>query len=300
MKPEFNANNMWNNINDVLFKDININNFRTNGNAASRISTSYNLKTHSMLFFKTILHNMAKTLTLDEKESLNRVKNRNLGNPLTIEYETGLFVDIDYLQGIKEISFLKEILNSCSNILEIGAGYGRTVHIILSLFKNINYYTIIDLKPMLNLAREYLSSVLNFENFQKIKFLPIENINTLNDKRFDLTININSLQEMQFNTAKNYLDFIDKHCKWFYTNNTLGKFDPDLCNFEKNESSNLALASGLLRNIINIFNVDQLKKARKAYIHEMQPSSKWKTIKHADCLPWPHYYQALYANEAFE
>ena len=47
--------------------------------------------------------------------------------------------------------------NHFDSVLEIGAGYGRTCHGLLSNL-HINEYTIIDLENMLEHSKEYLKS----------------------------------------------------------------------------------------------------------------------------------------------
>ena len=58
-------------------------------------------------------------------------------------------------------------LKTTSSVVEIGAGYGRTCHSILSLYPNITEYHIIDFPQMLDLSRAYLKTVGTNENFEK-------------------------------------------------------------------------------------------------------------------------------------
>ena len=78
---------------------------------------------------------------------LSQIKNRDIGNPVSINYYNNI-VDIDYLLSIEEILFLDHTLKSSSNILEIGPGFGRLSHSLLSIFSNIQTYFIIDLPWM--------------------------------------------------------------------------------------------------------------------------------------------------------
>ena len=290
----YEANLMWGKIIEDNFDNINIDTFRSNG-PNNRLATAYNPKTHGVLFFKTLLYNMAQRLSKNDIDTLKKIKGRGLGMPLSIKYIENLEVDIDYLQSLNEIKFLDSTLKHVSSVCEIGAGYGRSAHSILSLYPSIEKYFIFDLEDVLNLAKKFLLKVLPQEIYKKVVFLSVGKNNDVFDKiSADLCININSFQEMDLEVIKAYLAWLDKNCKFFYSNNTVGKFDPNLCGFTKNPSSENALSSGLLTKIINIFNKDELESAKLEFIDAFRPSDNWECVKHATCVPWPHYYQALY------
>lgn len=225
---------------------------------------------------------------------LKNIKNRSYGNPISINFLNDLEVDIDYLHGVKEVMFIKDTLEECESIVEIGAGYGRTAHSILSLSKQIKKYCIIDLPDVLPFSSRFLKNVLDIDDYKKIDFISTHEINLNFDKKFDLCININSFQEMSTDVIFDYLLFIDKNCNFFYSNNKVGKFKPELCSFDCNNSAKLALESGLLKTLLNIFNESDLTFARKCFVENFSPSKEWMCVKHDDVFPWPHYYQALY------
>lgn len=136
----------------------------------------------------------------------------------------------------------------------------------------------------------YLKIVLTKNLFKKIKFI---SVNELKDMKVDLIINIDSMQEMHENVVLEYMKYINT--KNFYCKNTVGKFNPELCGWEKSENSNMALSSGVLKNIINIFCPDELLKSQKQFMIIFLPTKKWKVLKHSGTSPWSHYYQAIFS-----
>ena len=289
----FNNSPLWNSIlaQDV-FAQIDLNTFKEEG-ANTRI-TQYSSKTHGVLFLKNLLFQMANKFKKDELSLLHNVPNRHIGGGIGIAYK-GISLDLDYLLALEEVIFLKTYLDSVESILEIGAGYGRTCHTILSLFPNIKKYYIVDFPKMLELSKSYLKMASNQENFSKIQFIPVEEMGNYSH---DLTINIDSMQEMDQTTTEAYLDYIDRFSKGFYSKNTIGKFDPSFCGWPESEGSVLAINSGLLKEKLNIFCPDEIERAQEKFLSKFTPSKFWSVNKHSATLPWSHYYQALFVKNA--
>lgn len=286
----FRKSSLWDSIlKTEPFKKIDLKTFK-NENANTKI-TQYSYKTHGLLFLKNLIFQMTSTFKHQDLLLLNKIPNRDLGGGESINYKN-IILDLDYLLALEETLFLKDTLKTIKSILEIGAGYGRTCHTILSLFPHIQEYSIIDLPQMLKLSNAYLKKTSQPENFKKIQFIPIKEI--LN-KEYDLIINIDSMQEMDCKVVQSYMKYIDDNGKLFYSKNTIGKFDPSLFGWEKSENSELALKSGLLREKINIFCPLQLRKAQENFLTQFLPSQNWSVLKHAVTLPWSHYYQALFS-----
>lgn len=238
---------------------------------------------------------MAKSLTQQETNMLMKIPNRGHGNPMDIHYTTESTLDIDYLQCVKELSFLEDTLKHLRAIVEIGGGYGRSAHGILSVFPNIERYYIVDLMPVLRVAEKYLWCVLTEALFNKIVFIEACNFRSrLEESPIDLCININSFQEMPIDTIRTYFTFIDNKCSMFYTNNTIGKFSPDLCGMPLNNPAKLALDVGILREQIDVFSQEERKLAQEKFLKVFTPSGQWACVQHEECVPWPHFYQALY------
>jgi len=118
------------------------------------------------------------------------------------------------------------------NILEIGAGSGRTSQAIVTFNKDLKY-TICDIPPALFISYERLKNVfknkkigllyslnedelINEINNYDISFIMPHQLNFLKNKKFDLTIAIDCIHEMDKETIKKYFYNIDRFSKLFY------------------------------------------------------------------------------------
>lgn len=118
------------------------------------------------------------------------------------------------------------------NILEIGAGSGRTSQAILTFNKDLKY-TICDIPPALFISYERLKNVfknkkigllyslnedelINTINNYDISFIMPHQLNFFKNKKFDLTIAINCMHEMDKETIKKLFYNINKFSKLFY------------------------------------------------------------------------------------
>ncbi len=262
----------------------------------NRIS-QYNFRTHGLFFYKTLLFYVAENTNRSDLELLNLIDNRHVGQPISIQYDK-LELDMDYLQAIREYVFLKEELQVVKSIIEIGAGYGRTCHTILSLCNNVKDYIIVDLPNVLSISQKYLFNVLKRDLFNKIKFIPNNLFEPSNIKAMpELAINIDSMQEMDSTVASNYLNCINENCSLFYSKNTVAKFYPELVGGAMSDAVELALQAGLLTEKINIFTPKDLNAAQSKFLTVFNPGEKWQPVKHGKVLPWTHYYQAMYKKE---
>ena len=255
-----------------------------------------NPKRLGFFYYKMLLMNIAQNLSKKELGLLKRIKKRNVGNPTTVKVDN-VEVDFDYFQSLKEFLFLKEkIKKKIFNIIEIGAGYGRTCHAFLSLNNDLKKYLIIDFPEMLSLSSRYLKRVLDNKNFKKVSFIDanqnLDNITELNLKNC-LTININSFNEMSDNAFNIYIELINGIGGFFYTKNPVAKFnDPEITTNIKRKR--IALNTGQIKKIINIFNEKELNKAKRNYVQTYLPSTKWKIISTKFSRPLIYYLQTLY------
>lgn len=123
-------------------------------------------------------------------------------------------------------------------VLEIGAGYGGLAHHLSSIQKNVTY-VIVDLPETLIFSASYLSlhnpgkriyvydqssfaGLVKSDDFKSYDFvlIPTYKLDELRGLKFDLVINIGSLQEMRIDQVNTYLDFIASTCKGaFYSYN---------------------------------------------------------------------------------
>jgi len=128
----------------------------------------------------------------------------------------------------EKIKILEESLN-CKDlkILEIGAGYGRTANLMLSLKKNIKYI-IADLPPSIYISR--LNLIKHFPNLKiysafkannshdmmkiindnDIVFILPHQLELINRKTFDIAFAIGSFLEMEKKDVKRYMKLINK------------------------------------------------------------------------------------------
>lgn len=118
------------------------------------------------------------------------------------------------------------------NILEIGAGSGRTSQAIVTFNKDLKY-TICDIPPALFISYERLKNVfknkkigllyslnedelINEINNYDISFIMPHQLNFFKNKKFDLTIAVDCIHEMDKETIKKYFYNINRFSKLFY------------------------------------------------------------------------------------
>ena len=149
---------------------------------------------------------------------------------------------------------------------------------------------------MLSFASKYLKIVLDDKNFKKVSFIRAQK-NLSNISKFDLknclTININSFNEMSDNAFNIYIELINGIGGFFYTKNPVAKFnDPEITTNIKRKR--IALNTGQIKKIINIFDGKELDKAKKNYIQTYRPSTKWKIVATKFSKPLTYYLQTIY------
>jgi len=290
---------LWEHINQTqITKESieDIENFKSN-NVNFKISL-WNPKTNGMRYLKTLMYNLASLITSNGWKKIAKIKNRNTGNPITIKYNNEE-ICMDYMQAVFEIEFIEKNINLGGiNIFEIGSGYGRTCHSILSNY-NVKSYTIVDLENCLELSRKYLEIVLNKKSFLKIKFIRVEDIKNLNSQSYDLCLNIDSFAEMEHRIVNYYLEFIAEHCKYFYTKNPIGKYlDKSLDNYPQGEEIvKLAMSTGIMKDVIDIHDNNAINAKVDKYIKNYCPGLGWVNILDSWAKPWSYYWQVFYKKE---
>ena len=255
----------------------------------------FNPQTNGVRYLRTLIFNLCQQLSDKHWEYLSWVKNRDLGDPIVVSFNNQK-ICLDYLQAALELDFLSEHLPKKNlNVLEIGAGYGRTAHALISNFQ-ICSYTIVDREACRNLSCSYLSEVLSPEQFAKICFLSPDEYFQQKERRYEICLNIDSFNEMPAEVVSTYLASIEKNSASFYSKNPLGKFlDRSLdAHADGEQLVELALNSGLIRNRIDIFNQAEILKQRNIFLDTYCPSSSWTRAKDAWAPPWSYYWQALF------
>lgn len=269
---------LWENLSQNLFNNIDdefISHFREADGPNSRLA-AWGPFDKSARYFKFLLWNTLSHKSSDFFEAFKLLKNTDIGNPMSVRYH-GVTVDIDYLLSVDEYMFLREsgIEKDISSIVEIGAGFGRTPHALLSLLPHVESYSIVDLPEVLNLSKAVLKKVVP-EHFHKIKFF-----NALEDEwkncNTDLVINIDSFQEMSPETIHVYLKFIKENSKYFYCKNPICKYSPESIGLDSSKIDNFddVFKLGLCTTKIDIFDEEELIETRKEYIENYCPGSEW-------------------------
>ncbi len=195
--------------------------------------------------FVTMLYEYVKSIDVDNITDF--FEEPGIGNSLKIRYQ-GKLISQDQCNSILEYYSITKYFRPAPeikiNIAELGGGYGRTAHLLLSKFNC--RYVLFDIPPALYVAEEYLTRLFpnkkifkfrNFKNFQEIKkefesadiaFFTPNQIELLPKPQFDLFINISSLQEMKKTQIRHYFNLIDEYCRgYFYSKQWLINHNKD-------------------------------------------------------------------------
>ena len=132
-----------------------------------------------------------------------------------------------------KIDFLTKNIKKPLKILELGAGYGRTANMVLSL-NSQSKYVIADLPPSIyfslkNLRESFKNKkikngfeiknqdeMMNEFNKNDILFILPHQLNLFERKAFDITISIGNLCEMEKSQIKNYMKIFERLSKFLY------------------------------------------------------------------------------------
>jgi hypothetical protein len=122
------------------------------------------------------------------------------------------------------------------------------------------------------------------------------NFNLLDNSFFDVCINIDSFAEMEPDVVKYYLEYINQNCNYFYVKNPVGKYmDKSLDNhYQGQKLVNIALNTGVLRDVIDIHDNQAIKKEAPKFIEAYHPGKKWECIANSWARPWSYFWQAIY------
>lgn len=155
-----------------------------------------------------------------------RLEEPELGNPIRVTYGDRLLSQ-DLATSVAEVTALMQPLRQAAGpgpfgILEVGGGYGRFAHAVLST-QPVARYVIVDIPPALHVSHWYLSrlfpdrKVFAFRPFSdweevreeaeqaEILFLLAHQIELLPDGFVDAGVAISALHEMRKDLANTYL-----------------------------------------------------------------------------------------------
>ena len=256
--------------------------------------TLWDPETNGLRYLLELTVNLCRQLTPEEWTCLLAMRGKEVGMPHSVRFR-GETVCLDSLQAVYELCFIARNTNlEGSRIIEIGAGYGRTCHAMLSN-ENIASYTIVDIPLMLDLASRYLPQVLPQDKFDRILFVPLEDFTKLSAESYDLGINIDSFAEMEEEVVFNYLRFVATHCTTFYTKNPTGKYiDKKLSPDTSNKGFQLAMASGILRDMVDIHDDQSVESQAPKFVNAYRPAASWRCSANSWARPWSYFWQAFY------
>jgi putative sugar O-methyltransferase len=173
-------------------------------------------------------------------KDLLKISDSTFGNPIGF-YKNDKFYTSQFLNDLKYINIIKKNtdFNKINSVVELGAGIGMLASCFLKLNKNIKYL-IIDIPPVLFFSEYYLKNLgfkvfgykdikkgkqvnLNeiFKNYQ-VCCIPTWMLELLKNYSSDLFINIGSFQEMEKESALNYVNIIKNSInKYIYLSNSV-------------------------------------------------------------------------------
>lgn len=186
-------------------------------------SRFYNYATY--LFWRYLLLEGAEDI-------LEKVGEPGLGNPLAVAIGQKLFSQ-DLANSILEYQSITLHGSGFRSVLEIGAGYGRNAHLLLSLHPDLKYI-IIDIPPALYISQTYLSEIFkdkkifryrNFTDFESVRkefadaeiiFLTPGQMEQLDAGSVDLCLAVDCLHEMRPERIRDYFNAIARICGGVY------------------------------------------------------------------------------------
>ncbi|MGA2417797.1 MAG: putative sugar O-methyltransferase [Candidatus Staskawiczbacteria bacterium] len=148
-------------------------------------------------------------------------KNDEYGGPVVYDYGIYGKFSPTTLRYIKVLSDIKYFFGDIRKfkVIEIGGGYGGLCRIICNFFA-VDSYTIVDIKPALNLTKKYLSKY----NIQNLNFLTANDLD--GSKKYDLLISNYALSECRRPVQQYYFDKVVKNSsRGYVTWNFIGYKD---------------------------------------------------------------------------
>lgn len=271
------------------------------GGANSRLA-HWEPSEKSLRWFKSYLQLAANTLNSEQMGNLSALGRTDLGSPVTVtvwrqDLQGTVSVNLDYMYSVEELDFLNRNFSSFSQvrcIVEVGAGFGRTAHTLLTLGPAIERYRIVDLPETLLLSSAYLLEVLPREDFEKLEFLDATRQYPKN-KESDLFIQIDGFQEMKESTIATYYSTFIGATRAAYLCNPIGKYPPRLAGVEGLDEEGYQAARQLGRSTLEIDPWDEVSLSSVRQLHdEVYRPHNFKLIQSAASFLRPLYSHGLY------
>ncbi len=198
------------------------------------------MRHESLTNVESVNHNLITAMLLnycmqhDFGSVLEKIEEPRVGNPPGIHYSDRFYTQ-DTLNSVLEFASIREGCDpdSVTSVLEIGAGSGRTAHVLMQLMPKAKYM-IVDIPPALYLSQTSLSEFFAdrkvfrfrpFTSFEEVReefeaadiaFLMPDQLKLLPDRSVDLFLAIDCLHEMARDHIGFYFDAVDRLAKRFF------------------------------------------------------------------------------------
>jgi len=280
---------------------VQLESFRRPGGPNSRLA-HWDPSERSLRWFKSYLQVAAQGISARERELLDGISKADIGDPVlvTVVAQVGgaadIEVNLDYLYAAEEVAFIEDAmgLGDVSSVCELGAGFGRTAHTILSTMPSVQVYSIIDLEETMALSSAYLRAVLSDELWAKVHF-----VNAADHASYptdcDLFIQIDGFQEMDQETIDWYFQSLVDKSRAFYCCNPVGKYEPHVAGVEgvNPEGLEAALKLGRSRSVVDPWNEASLRAVRPEHVRAYCPTG-WHAVKASPSRLRAYYHHVLY------
>jgi putative sugar O-methyltransferase len=289
---------LWKSLSNTLFAKIDdefVAAFRRPGGANSRLAT-WDPFDKTMRYFKFMLYTEAERQPHRFFELYRALGRVDVGQPVSVKIRS-CDINIDYLFALEEFLFLEPAIagDRVKSVVEIGAGFGRTCHTLLTLADQIESYTIVDLAHVLELSRRVLAEVIP-DRVHKVRFVDAADTATWRNLTADLAINIDSFQEMPPAAIDAYMQGLVAQCGQFYAKNPVAKYHPESVGIAVENLAKFkdVFSLGYCRDVIDIFDDAALAKARKNYLLAYCPAPSWTVVAERPMSMFPYLHHALY------
>ncbi len=295
-RTDSSASPLWQLINQTTFTAAEAEHFANFKSSQMNFKLAlWNPATSGVRYLKTLIYNLCAALGSEQWAKLRKIRHREIGQPIVVRYN---HEDVcqDYLQAIFELEFLtKHVELDAAVIVEIGAGYGRTCHAVVSNCA-VARYTIVDLPPCLALSKRYLGEVLDPPQLARIEFVTVDEFAAARDLERDLYINIDSFTEMDARVVRDYLDAIRKDARHMYVKNPVGKYRGSSFGVTVQDESvaELALSTGLLGDTVDVKDRSCGERQSQKCVQVYRPDEDWVCVDASWAPPWTYYWQAVF------
>lgn len=215
-------------------------------------------------------------------------------------------VNLDYLYAAEEVNFLHQALlerhgeKGIRHVIELGAGFGRTAHVLLSLYPFIERYQIVDLPETLALSRAYLQKVLPGALIDKVEFVDAAAVEDFQwrsngNSTPDLAIQIDGLQEMEKSTIDFYYRNIFDKVNYVFFSNPVGKYLPEVAGIDVEVAQGIehVMELGRCNAVIDPWNSVDVDLAKPYYLESYKPEGHNVSHERASRIR-PFYQHVLY------